>query len=239
MCHDGLVGDPFGRQRLADIGLDDGADVVGGLFLVQMLGGKHDLGRFHRLAAGIAQGHLALGVGAERLFLAGFARRGQQLQDLVAVVQRRRHQDRGLAAGIAEHDALVARAFILVAAGVHALGDMRRLGMQQHFDLGLFPVKAVLLVADILDRGPRHRFDLFWADRFGATGLARDHHPVGGGQGLAGGADVPGAHAFLGAFAEEQVHHFVGNPVTDLVGMAFRNAFRGEEIIRPRHLLCP
>ena len=205
------------------------------MVLIQVLGGEHDLGRFHRLAARITQGHLALGIRAQRLFLARFAGLGQQLQDLVAVMQRRRHQHRGFAAGIAEHDALVARAFILVAAGVDALGDVRRLGVQQDFHLRRLPVKAVLLVADILDGGARHRFDFLRADRFGATGLARDDHAVGGGQGLAGGADVPGAHAFLGAFAEEQIHHFVGNAVTDLVGMAFRNAFRGEEIIRPRH----
>ena len=150
-------------------------------------------------------------------------------------MQRRRHQDRGFAAGIAEHDALVARAFILVAAGVDALGDVRRLGMQQDFDLRLLPVKAFLLVADILDRGARHGFDFLGADRFGAAGFARDDDAIGGGHGFAGGADIPGAHAFLGAFAEEQIHDFVGNAVADLVGMAFRNAFRGEEIIRPRH----
>ena len=136
-----------------------------------MLGGKHDLGRFDRLAIGIAQGHLAFGVGTEGLFLAGFARRGQQLQNLVAVMERRRHQGRGLAAGITEHDALIARAFILVAAGVHALGDVRRLGMQQDFDLGLFPVKTILLVADILDRGARHGFDLRPCRRIWARGF--------------------------------------------------------------------
>ena len=153
----------------------------------------------------------------------------------MAVMQGRRHQDRGFAAGIAEHDALVARAFILVAAGIHALGNVRRLGMQQDFDLGLLPMKAFLLVADVFDGGARHGFDILGADRFGAAGFARDDDPVGGGQGFAGGANIPGAHAFLGAFAEEQIHDFVGNPVTDLVRVTFRNAFRGEEVIRPRH----
>ena len=134
---DGLVVDPFLGQRLADIGLDDLADVGAGLVFMGVLGGEHDLGGFHRLAVRIAQGDLALGVGQQGRLLAGMARIGQQFQDFVAVEQRRRHQRRGLAAGIAEHDALVARAFILVAGRVHALGDMRRLGMQQHFDLGV------------------------------------------------------------------------------------------------------
>ena len=155
----------------------------------------------------------------------------------MAVVQRRRHQDRGLAAGIAEHDALVARAFILVAAGIDALGDVRRLGMQQDFDLGGLPVKTLLLVTDILDGGARRRFDFLGADRLGSTGLPRDDHAIGGGQGFAGRADVPGAHAFLGTFAEKQVHHFVGDTVADLVGVTFRHAFRGEKIVRPRHAL--
>ena len=124
-----------------------------------VLGGEHDLGRFHRLAVRIAQRDLALGVGQQGRFLAGMARIGQQFEDLVAVEQRRRHQRRGLAAGIAEHDALVARAFILVAASIDALGDMGRLGVQQHFDLGVLPVKAFLLVADVLDGGARHGFD--------------------------------------------------------------------------------
>ena len=69
----------------------------------------------------------------------------------------------------------------------------------------------------------------------GAAGFARDHDAVGGAEGFAGGADVPGAHAFLGAFAEEQVHHFVGDAVADLVGMAFGNAFGGEQIVGTRH----
>ena len=62
-------------SALADIGLDDLADVGGGLALVQVLGGEHDLGGFHRLAVRIAQRDLALGVGAQGRLLAGVARR--------------------------------------------------------------------------------------------------------------------------------------------------------------------
>src|ERR1044071_5774084 len=43
--------------------------------------------------------HLALGVGAERLGLPGLARVRHHLEDLVRVVDRRRHQLRRLAAG--------------------------------------------------------------------------------------------------------------------------------------------
>ena len=71
---------------------------------------------------------------------------------------------------------------------------------------------------------------------FGAAGFAGDDDAVGGRQGLAGGADVLGVDAGLGAFAEEQIHHFVGDAVADLVGMAFGDDFAGEQIILPSHL---
>ena len=70
----------------------------------------------------------------------------------MGVIERRRHQFGRLVAGIAEHDALVARAFVLVARGVDALRDIGRLGVQQDFDIGVAPMEPVLLVADILDR---------------------------------------------------------------------------------------
>ena len=71
------------------------------------------------------------------------------------VIDRRRHQLGRLAAGVAEHDALVAGALVLVAGGVDALGDVGGLRVQQHFDLGVAPMEAVLLVADVLDRRAR------------------------------------------------------------------------------------
>ena len=73
---------------------------------------------------------------------------GQRFAGLLRVIERRRHQLRGLGAGIAEHDALVARAFVLVARGVDALGDIDRLGMDDALDLGVHPMEAFLLVAD-------------------------------------------------------------------------------------------
>jgi hypothetical protein len=65
----------------------------------------------------------------------------RSFEDLVRIVDRRRHQLRRLAAGIAEHDALVAGALVLVAGGVDALGDVGRLAVQQHVDLGVFQWK--------------------------------------------------------------------------------------------------
>ena len=68
-----------------------------------VLGGKHDLGGFHRLAARITQRHLALGIRLQRRLLAGMARIGQQFQDFMAVIERRRHQRQVSRQRMAEH----------------------------------------------------------------------------------------------------------------------------------------
>ena len=119
-------------QRLADIGFDDLADLLGIPALVEMLGRQHDLGHLGGLAVDVAHGDLALGVGAELadVALAGMAGGGQQFEDLVAVVDRRRHQVRRLAAGIAEHDALVAGTLLALPVGgiVDALARCRPTG---------------------------------------------------------------------------------------------------------------
>src|SRR3546814_6547146 len=76
-------------------------------------------------------------------------------------IKRRRQQAGRLVAGKAEHDALVARAFVLVAAFVHALRDMGRLAVEIILERKTFPVKALLLIADALDGGAHRLFNLF------------------------------------------------------------------------------
>ncbi len=122
---------------------------------IEMLRRNHDLRGFHRLSVFVADRDLALGVGTERFRLAGVPRLRHQLQDAVRIIDRRRHEFRRLVASVAEHDALIARAFVLVAGGIDALRDIRRLRVQQDFDVGVFPMKAFLLVSDVLDRGAR------------------------------------------------------------------------------------
>ena len=115
-----------------------------------VLGRDDDRGRLDRLAVLEAQGDLALGVGLKERRGARMAVGGHLLQDLVAVIERRRHQVGGFVAGEAEHDALVAGAFILVAAGVDALRDVRRLRVEVVGEVERLPVEAVLLIADAL-----------------------------------------------------------------------------------------
>ena len=111
-------------------------------------------------------------------------------QDFMRIIQRRRHEFRRFAAGITEHDALVARAFILIAGGVHALRDMRRLGMQVAFNIGMLPMKAFLLIPNVMDREPRQMDQIFRRDFPGAAHFARQHHAIGGDQRFAGDAGI-------------------------------------------------
>ena len=108
------------------------------------------------------------------------------------IVDRRRHQLGRFAAGIAEHNALVAGALVLVAGGIDARAMSTRLGMQQHLDIGVLPMKAILLVADRLDRLARRVFDRRERNRRAAD-FAGDHHAIGRRQGLAGDADLIGS----------------------------------------------
>ena len=193
-----------------------------------------DLRRLDRLAVLVAHRHLALGVGAEGLLAARVARFGDEAEDFVRVIDRRRHQFRRLAAGVAEHDALIARAFVLVAGGVDALRDVGGLGVQQHFDLGVPPVEAVLLVADLLDRRAGRFLELDRA-KVGAAHLAGDDDAIGRRQRLASDADLIGVDARARAFAEEQIDDLVGDAVADLVGMALGNRLAGEQVILSGH----
>jgi hypothetical protein len=180
---------------------------------------------------------------------------GQAAEDVVAVLQGGRHQLRGLGAGVAEHDALVAGAFVLLVRGVHALGDVGRLAVQVVGVLGLLPVEALLLVADVLDRGAdlglQRAEDVLGqllvgglvAARLAGPHFARQDDAVGGDQGLAG-------DARFGVGAQEGVDDGVADPIGDLVRMAFGNAFTGEDVGRtaqgsapdmtsPARTVCP
>src|SRR3546814_1498342 len=90
-------------------------------------------------------------------------------------------------------DALVARAFILVSAGVNALRDIRGLTVEDVGEFGGFPMETLLLISNAFDRIPGRFFDFGLACRcqftiFGneaairAAHFPRPHDPVGGGE---------------------------------------------------------
>ena len=206
--------------------------------LVHVLVRQHDLRHAHRHAALVADRDLALGVGAEALFGARAPCVRQVVEDAVRVIDRRRHQLRRLAAGIAEHDALVAGALFLVAGLVDAHRDVGRLRVQQDLDHRILVVEAVLLVADVLDGRAGRGLDGGRVDG-GAAHLAGDDDAVGGGQRLAGDADLVGVEPGLGAFREEQVDHLVGDAVADLVGVPFGHGLAGEQVVLTGHAAPP
>src|SRR5262249_18026215 len=109
-----LLADPALRQRLTDIRLHDGLDVVGRQLFIDVLGRYPDLGGFDGLARLVTDRHLALGVRPERVSFTGAPRLRHDLENVMRVVNRGRHKFRRLTARIAEHDALVARALIFV-----------------------------------------------------------------------------------------------------------------------------
>ena len=185
---DGVLGDPVARQRGANIRIDDLKDVLRGQILLKVLVRHDDLGDIGGLAIAVLHGHLAFGIRAEldRLALTGAAGLAQGLEDLMGIVDRRRHELRRLVAGIAEHDPLIAGTDVLVAQGIDALGNVRRLAVQQDLDSGAFPMETVLLVADVLD-GLAGALDYaVTGDAFGAAIFAGNDNAVGGGEGLAG-----------------------------------------------------
>ena len=197
-----------------------------------VLGGNHHGSAGHWLAVAIAQRHLALGVGFEERRSARFAVLCHAVQDLVAVIERSGHQIVGFVAGETEHDALVARAFVLVAAGIDALRDVRALAVQVVLEGQRFPVKAVLLVTDFAHGAADDLFDLFECaidpvtvlEHALATDLTGEHHALRRRQRFAG-------DARFGILGEEQVDHGVGNLVGDLVRVALGHAFGSEQVI--------
>ena len=177
-----------------------------------------------RHALAIAQGDLALGVGAELRRRAGPACLRHLAQDRVGELDRRRHQLRRLAAGKAEHQPLVARPLVLVADGIDPHRDVGRLGVQQDLDLRPRPVKARLLVADVAHRVARQLLDVRMGDPVDAPHLTGDDDAIGGRQRLHG--DAGG-----GIGAEKRIEDGIRDPIADLVRMALGDGFAGEQVV--------
>ena len=169
---------------------------------------------------------------------------GEALQNVVRVLQRRRHALGRFVAGVTEHDALVAGPFVFLGGRVDALGDVRGLAVQIIDVAGLLPVEALLLVADVLHRSADLRLQRgddffgeglvfgFGSARLSGPHLARDDDAVGGDHGFAG-------HARLGIGLDEGVHDGIGDAVGDLVRVPFGHAFGSEDVIASRHADSP
>ena len=159
-----------------------------------MLGADHHGRRSDWQAAFITQRHLALGIRFQKRRCARMPISRHPLQDLVAVIERRRHQIGGFIGGIAKHDPLIACALVLVVAGINALRDVDGLGVKPVDEFELLPVEPVLLIADFAHRVANGRLDFFLRaggpftvlEHALAADLSGQHHKLSGGQGFAG-----------------------------------------------------
>jgi hypothetical protein len=191
-----------------------------------MLGGHDQGGRAHGHSILILKRDLALGVGLEEIDHFPVPIERHPLEDAVRIIEGGGKEIGRLVGRVAEHDALIARALVLVAAFIDAHRDVRGLTVKVAGEFRILPMEAALLVADLLDRIAHHLLDLGLGRGhvLAAADLAGEHDPVGGDHRLAGDARFRIA-------ADEQVHDRIGNLVRNLVGMAFGNGFRREDVI--------
>ena len=110
-----VVGELFGDDRLDDVLDQIGPDHRVAVDAVVVLGGDEHGLEPNRLAVLVVEGDLGLAVGAEVRDGPGLADLGEALGHAVGDVDRHRHEDVGLVAGVAEHHALIAGTLLVVA----------------------------------------------------------------------------------------------------------------------------
>ena len=218
--HGDAVVPPLAEDRLDDV-LDDlglqlllaGRAVPRGV----MLRGEDDGVDPLRREAVVLDGDLALGVRAQALDDALLAHVRLALHELVRERDGERHELRRLAAGEAEHHALVARAL-----AVDAHGDVRALAAEHHAHAAALPVEALerVVVAGLAHRGAHDVGDVH-----GGLGghLAGDDREARGHQRLA-------RHAAHRVLREDRVEDRVADLVGELVGVAHRDGLAGEQV---------
>ncbi len=208
----------LGQYRLDDL-FDDGfaqglvADVR------RMLGRQHDGVDRVRLAVDVAQRDLRLGVRAQPGQAAVSAQVGLALDETVRVMDGGGHQDRGLVAGIAEHQALVAGTLLEVqaAAFIDALGDVLALLAVADLHRAALVIDAVFAVV-VADAAQGFARDLAVVDIGAGGDLAGQQHETRGAQGLGGDARKL-------VLREDSVENRVRDLVGDFVRVALGHRF--------------
>ena len=132
--------------------------------------------------------------------------------------ERRGHVLARLVARITEHDALVARALVLLLLAADAPVDVGRLLVDGRQHAARIAVEAVVAarVADAADDPAGHALHIDVGIR---AHLARHNHEARGAERLAG-------YLRLGIAAQELIENGVRNLIGDLVGMSFGYGFR-------------
>ena len=146
---------------------------------------------------------------------------------------RRRHEFRRLAAGEAEHEALVARALLgLLLAfggdGIDALPDVRALRGQEVGDEDAVGMEDVAVV-DVADAADRRTHDFVVVEAGFRRDFAGDDHDVALDERFAGDPALP-------VLREARIEDGVGDRVRHLVRVTFADRFRREDVFA--HVVC-
>ena len=188
-----------------------------------------------RAVALVRDRDLGLAVGPQVGHLSALADLGQPLGEAVGQPDGKGHQLRGLVAGVAEHQALVAGALQVervllgggsldarLVRGVDTLGDVGRLLADRDRDAAGRAVEALGggVVADPEDRPAHDGGDVGVGRRGHLTG---DVHQARGDHGL---HRDPAA----GVVGQERVEHGVADLVADLVGVALGDGLGGKQL---------
>jgi hypothetical protein len=233
----------LGEQGPDDVLLDVGAEPIEVDVAVVVGGDQHGL-EGDRLAVLVADRHLRLAVRVEVGHRAALARLGEPARQAVGQPDRQRHELRRVVARVAEHQALVPRAELVIGVlvvrlarapfecGVHPGGDVGRL--LDHRDLHVAVVRleaqAGRRVADPPDRVAHHGLEVGLGT---GADLATEQDAAGEHEGLAG-------HAPLRVLGHDGVEHRIGDLVRDLVGVAVGDGLGGEQgAVRHRRLHQP
>ena len=209
---DALLHQPFGLLF---------AEAVAGCDELVVLGRDHDRVHAQRTAGPVVvfDRYLTFGVGPQIGHRGAFAADdGQLLEDHMREDERRGHVLAGFVAGIAEHDALIACALLLLGCAADASVDVGRLLVdgRQHAARVAVETVVALRVADAVDHAAHYALHVHIGIR---AHFARHDHEARRAERLARDLGVAVA-------AQEFVEDRIRDLIRDFVGMAFRDRFR-------------
>ncbi|MPN19659.1 hypothetical protein SDC9_167031 [bioreactor metagenome] len=187
---------------------------------------NHDRFDRHRLAVLITDRNLTLGIGPQEtvLFRLGFAQARQLFDDAMRIMNGRRHHFGRFVAGVTEHHPLVAGALFQekpLPFG-HPLGNIRRLFVHRHHDLGRVGRKADRRI-NITDVPHDIERDFLPVDLALGRDFTGNHDQIGRGQRFTG-------HPAFRIAGQTGIQNRVGNLIAHLIGMPFGNRFRSKDV---------
>ena len=166
---------------------------------------------------------MALGIRAKTLDDVLLTNDGLTLHQFMRKGDRQRHEFRSLFASKPEHHALVACAF-----AVNTHGNVRALLAEHHTDAATLVVEALVstVIASLADC---FAHDVRNVDNGVSGYFTSDHCQTGGHQGFA-------CHAARRILREHRVEDCIADLVRELVGVAHRDGFAGEQVTLVRHV---